>query len=123
MRTFNGWLDAKGPKIKDDIQLQWQLADHNNNVDILGVAFKAYISNMTQRTTDAQQTSQWSLNLNGGVSTKLSPHVSVFNSTQRNLVSHCVTHLLLFYNGSLNNSIIYLVIWDSAFDRTELDNS
>lgn len=58
VRTFNGWLDAKGPKIKDDIQLQWQLADHNNNVDILGVAFKAYISNMTQRTTDAQQTSQ-----------------------------------------------------------------
>lgn len=27
------WLDAKGPKIKDDIQLYQQLADHNNEID------------------------------------------------------------------------------------------
>lgn len=27
------WLDAKGPKIKDDIQLCWQLAHHNNEID------------------------------------------------------------------------------------------
>lgn len=37
------WLDAKGPKIKDDIQLHCQLADHNNKIDNGPVAFEAYI--------------------------------------------------------------------------------
>lgn len=37
------WLDAKGPKIKDDIQLHWQLADHNNKTDNGADAFEAYI--------------------------------------------------------------------------------
>lgn len=46
------WLDAKGPKIKDDIQLHWQLADHNNKTDNGADAFEAYFD-MEQRTTKA----------------------------------------------------------------------
>lgn len=47
------WLGAKGPKIKDDIQLCQQLADHNNEIDNGQDAFWGACFDMESRITEA----------------------------------------------------------------------